>query len=60
MKIVDFLKRTLENALLHPKTTALGLSAIVGGVVMLRDGKTEEGLIATLTGFGLVFAGDSK
>ncbi len=59
-KVLDLLKRTLVKALEHPKTTALGLSAIVGGVVMIKEGKFEEGFIATLTGLGLVFAGDSK
>jgi len=59
MKILESLKSAVANAIAHPKTTATGFTAIIGGVQMVRHGNVEAGLVAIVTGLGLVLAKDN-
>ena len=59
-KFLELLKRVALSAIEHPKTTALGIVGIIGGVQMIRHGNTEAGITAIFTGLGLVLASEPK
>lgn len=59
-KVSELFYAFVIKALSHPKTTALGLAGVIGGVQIFRHGNHEGGLVAILTGLGLVFASDGE
>jgi len=59
MKILESLKSALANALAHPKTTATGLTSVIIGIDLLSKHNVEAGILAIVTGLGLVLAKDN-
>lgn len=42
------------------KTTLAGVGTTIGGVVLIANGRTVEGITAILAGIGQIFAKDSN
>ena len=59
MKIIELLKSAVANALAHPKTTATGLTSIIIGIDLLSKHNIEGGILAIVTGLGLVLSKDN-